>query len=132
MPRTPEQQRQNSLKYSAKDPRRTMPRKVTREIIDAVIRLYRAGLGCGAIEGRLKAMGLELTHTRIWTVLRKSGVATRQLGSKGVRCVDCSKPTNGAKRCKLHARIRNAEMQRLYWRNRHGLKHKLDSEQESA
>jgi hypothetical protein len=87
---------------------------IDRAIFDEIQRLYATGLGAPAIAQRIGNIG----QSTIWRILHRSGIAVRQRGSKGVRCVDCGQATQGARRCPLHVRMRNAEMNLEYKRRR--------------
>ena len=72
--------------------------------VDDVVLLSRKGyLGVQIAEK------LGITTVMVSRILRAWG-QPRKRGTKGLRCVTCRKPTNGAKRCELHRKIRTAQL----------------------
>lgn len=57
---------------------------------------------------------LNLHPATIHALLRKWGIPTRKRGSKGEICaeLECTQLTHGFKRCRIHRKLRNAELER--------------------
>lgn len=90
--------------------------RIQREIEDIVVKLYRT-------IGRTKiARKLGVAEGTVQRILKRRGIKVRPRGVKGYICLECTKPTGGAMRCKRCKQLRAAEQSRNWHREHHGVK----------
>lgn len=83
---------------------RTQP--VAESVVKHVVRMYRDAR-------TMKQIGAQTGYspTNIYRILKKAGEPTRPQGTKGTgRCVDCDAKCGMNKRCKIHRKVRYAEL----------------------
>lgn len=78
--------------------------------IERIAREANLGLSIGSIRRRLIQAGIKLRHP----------------AARGIRCVDCEKKIERGRRCKLHRKIRHAQLNREFNRTKFGYKARIE------